>query len=149
MAVLMKIGDLSNAALRRVTDQLAHIQYGGDSRPMKAVDVKGFLPRDGPGEYVTYEGSTTEPGCQETVTWILVNRPIYATEKQLHSLRKLMQGEKKDPRAPLGGNFRPIQAVNGRLVRTNVAVRPARNEVKKVKIRRFIINESLFSGEEK
>ena len=31
-----------------------------------------------------------------------------------------MQGGADDPRAPLGGNFRPVQALNGRSLRTNV-----------------------------
>ena len=33
--------------------------------------------------YITYEGSMTEPGCQETVTWIIMNRPIYVTPQQV------------------------------------------------------------------
>ena len=33
--------------------------------------------------YITYEGSLTEPGCQETVTWIIMNRPIYITPQQV------------------------------------------------------------------
>ena len=37
-----------------------------------------------------------------------------------------MQGEKSDPRAPLGGNFRPTQPQNSRTVRTNVVVGPDR-----------------------
>ena len=31
-----------------------------------------------------------------------------------------MQGGADDPRAPLGGNFRPVQPLNGRSLRTNV-----------------------------
>ena len=37
-----------------------------------------------------------------------------------------MQGNKQDPRAPLGGNFRPTQPLNARNIRTNVMVRPER-----------------------
>ena len=48
---------------------------------------------------------------------------------QFFLLRKLMQGEKSDPRAPLGGNFRPTQPQNSRSVRTNVAVKPGRVSV--------------------
>ena len=33
--------------------------------------------------YITYEGSMTEPGCQETVTWVIMNRPIYVTPQQV------------------------------------------------------------------
>ena len=133
---------------------------------------------------MTYDGSQTEPGCSETVAWIIMNRPIYITHKQvnksdifcqgkyskdhiysrwgegyenrgyftyrqmslidilrrevtnylvimmsmlyfffnqqLYTLRKLNQGDVADPRAPLGGNFRPTQPLNGRTVRTNI-----------------------------
>ena len=33
--------------------------------------------------YVTYDGSLTLPGCQETVTWLLLNKPIYVTERHV------------------------------------------------------------------
>lgn len=33
--------------------------------------------------YMTYEGSTTAPGCHETVTWIVLNKPIYITLQQV------------------------------------------------------------------
>ena len=72
--------------------------------------------------YITYDGSMTEPGCQETVTWIIMNKPIYVTPQQLQVFRKLVQGEEEDPRAPLGGNFRPAQPLNGRSLRTNIFV---------------------------
>ena len=35
--------------------------------------------------FMTYEGSLTEPGCQETVTWMIMNKPIYATPQQVKS----------------------------------------------------------------
>ena len=50
---------------------------------------------------------------------------------QLYTLRKLNQGDAADPRAPLSGNFRPIQALNGRTIRTNIFLAPAEeNEVR-------------------
>jgi len=33
--------------------------------------------------YITYEGSLTQPGCYETVTWIILNRPIIITQEQV------------------------------------------------------------------
>ncbi len=32
---------------------------------------------------LTYRGSLTEPGCSETVDWVILNRPIGITPKQV------------------------------------------------------------------
>ena len=84
---------------------------------------------------ITYEGSLTQPGCQvkakmtklmsnqtvqESVTWIIPNKPIYVQVEHMEQLKSLMQGTADDPRAPLAGNLRPTQPTNGRLVRTNI-----------------------------
>jgi len=33
--------------------------------------------------YMTYEGSTTHPGCWETAVWIVLNKPIYITRREV------------------------------------------------------------------
>ena len=33
--------------------------------------------------YLTYEGSLTIPGCYETVTWIIINKPVFITRQQV------------------------------------------------------------------
>ena len=33
--------------------------------------------------YITYEGSLTQPSCQETVTWIIINKPLRITDHQV------------------------------------------------------------------
>lgn len=37
--------------------------------------------------YITYEGSITIPPCYETSTWILINKPVYVTQMQVHECR--------------------------------------------------------------
>lgn len=39
---------------------------------------------------------------------------------QLHALRRLMQGDVKHPKAPLGNNYRPPQPLHHRPLRTNI-----------------------------
>jgi len=34
-------------------------------------------------DYMTYEGSMTQPGCHETITWIVMNKPVYVTVEQV------------------------------------------------------------------
>ncbi|GFY71080.1 carbonic anhydrase-related protein 10 [Trichonephila inaurata madagascariensis] len=86
--------------------------------PLHHVSVQGLLPST--SHFVTYEGSLTVPACHESVTWLVINRPIYITKQQLYILRKLMQGDERNPKAPLGNNFRPPLPLNRRALRSNI-----------------------------
>lgn len=81
------MGDLSNAELRTLTDQLERIRFGDDEVPVRRLLVQGLLPET--DHYMTYEGSTTAPGCHETVTWIVLNKPIYITKQQVINLSSI------------------------------------------------------------
>lgn len=81
VAVLLQLGDLSNPELRMLTDTLDKIKYGGDEAAVRRLSVRGLLPDT--EHYMTYEGSITSPGCHETVTWIVLNKPIYITKQQV------------------------------------------------------------------
>ncbi|KAH0950918.1 hypothetical protein HN011_002482 [Eciton burchellii] len=90
----------------------------GDTAPVRHLSLKSLLPEtDG---YMTYEGSTTHPGCWETAIWLILNKPIYITARELYALRRLMQGPESTPKAPLGNNSRPLQSLHYRTVRTNI-----------------------------
>ena len=39
--------------------------------------MNGLIPDT--KDYMTYEGSLTQPGCHETVSWIVFNKPLYIT----------------------------------------------------------------------
>uniref|UniRef100_A0A0R3QTG3 Alpha-carbonic anhydrase domain-containing protein n=1 Tax=Brugia timori TaxID=42155 RepID=A0A0R3QTG3_9BILA len=69
-------------------------------------------------DYVTYEGSMTSPGCYETVTWIILNHPIYITRTNWRKLQRTI-AEEKEPQY-VAPNFRPLQHSYGRLIRTNI-----------------------------
>ena len=45
-------------------------------------------------------------GCWETVTWVVMNKPIYISPQDLFGLRLLMQGDEVNPKAPLARNSR-------------------------------------------
>ncbi|KAK6619520.1 hypothetical protein RUM43_012277 [Polyplax serrata] len=77
------LGDLSNPELRILTDQLEKIKYGGDEVEVKRISIKSLLPET--EYYMTYDGSTTMPACHETVTWVILNKPIYITKQQFVS----------------------------------------------------------------
>ena len=53
--------------------------YRGQSHPVNNLNLAEILPDT--DHYMTYEGSTTYPGCWETVTWIVMNKPIYISRQ--------------------------------------------------------------------
>lgn len=122
MDKIFQIGEITNAELRRLTVASQSITYK---------DQKTILPRFHPSElmpkttnYVTYEGSLTYPGCYETVTWIVMNNPIYITKDDLAIWNDLQQTEiKQNNPVFMSPNYRPLKPLNNRLIRTNINIR--------------------------
>lgn len=57
------------------------ICFAGQTQNITHISVQGILPDT--SQFMTYEGSTTMPGCHETVTWIVLNKPIYITKNEV------------------------------------------------------------------
>jgi len=57
----------------------------GNRVHIRHLSVNGLLPST--DDYVTYDGSLTQPGCQETVTWIIINKPIYISSEHVRRAR--------------------------------------------------------------
>lgn len=66
-------------------------------------------------QYITYEGSLTQPPCNENVVWILSNKPIYVSALQMQLLRNIAEHS-----FGLGHNWRPVQNLYQRCIRTNI-----------------------------
>ncbi|CAG5123447.1 unnamed protein product, partial [Candidula unifasciata] len=86
--------------------------------PIKDIPIGHIIPNT--TEYVTYEGSLTYPGCYETVTWILLNKPMWIAPDQLSGLRIIYNSRENEPTLKLEGNIRPVMQLNHRVVRTNI-----------------------------
>ncbi|PRD30283.1 UNVERIFIED_CONTAM: cah-2 [Trichonephila clavipes] len=72
----------------------------GQEVPLHHVSVQGLLPST--SHFVTYEGSLTVPACHESVTWLVINRPIYITKQQPRQiLQYLHEYEHSRRKAPL------------------------------------------------
>uniref|UniRef100_T1JF35 Alpha-carbonic anhydrase domain-containing protein n=1 Tax=Strigamia maritima TaxID=126957 RepID=T1JF35_STRMM len=121
IALLIQVGEIPNQEFRIVTSALNKIIYKGSHTPIKHISIRGLLPDT--DFYMTYEGSTTMPGCYETVTWIIMNKPIYITKQQLYALRRLMQGDREHPKAALANNIRPSMPLHHRVILTNIDFR--------------------------
>lgn len=118
VTLMMKLGNLTNVDLRMLTAHLDRITHKGQSVNITNISIRGLLPDT--SQFMTYEGSTTMPGCHETVTWIILNKPVYISKAQVFSLRRLMQGDERNPKTILANNFRPPQPLYNRSVRTNI-----------------------------
>ena len=88
------------------TQYCLQVKYRGDSARVHQLSLASLLPNT--GDYVTYEvghshhghypshchhqGSTTYPGCWETVTWLVMNKPLYLSKQEMelfHGLRQV------------------------------------------------------------
>jgi len=119
VAIMIQVSDRgSNRGLKPLTSQLKKVIYRGQSHPVSNLNLAEILPDT--EHYMTYEGSTTYPGCWETVTWIVMNKPIYISRPEMYALKQLMQGDKINPKSTLAPNSRPIQEGHNRSVRTNI-----------------------------
>jgi carbonic anhydrase len=69
-----------------------------------SIDPASILPAQ--HGYYEFEGSLTTPPCSEGVRWLVLKQPVTLSQAQLDAFRKLF------PR-----NARPVQPLNGRVVR--------------------------------
>lgn len=113
-------GSKRHEGLGLVASKLQHVKHRGQSTRVHHLSLADILPST--SDYVTYEGSTTFPGCWETTTWIIMNKPIYMSKQELDMFYQLRQGDRVHEKAPLGNNVRPIQPLNSRSLRTNIAL---------------------------
>jgi len=67
-------------------------------------DPVNLLPED--FRYYLYKGSTTVPGCDEGVTWIVMKEPVPISQQQIEEFELIFPD-----------NFRPVQPLEGRIIK--------------------------------
>ena len=103
VAVLLDVG-ADNPFLHKVW---THMPLDANDRvglPDELINLNELLPQD--RRYYQFMGSLTTPPCTEGVLWMVLKQPVSVGPEQLKLFTKLF---------PM--NARPVQAVNGRLVR--------------------------------
>lgn len=121
LAIVTLLGQVSstpNAEFDAVAQHIKLVRYKGDRVHIGHLSVHNLLPVT--EDFITYEGSLTQPGCQETVTWIIINKPIYISYVHLMAMRDVMQGDENNPKVPMENNCRPTMPLHHRPVRTNI-----------------------------
>jgi len=118
IALVVEVGKPTSDELKKLVAAAMNVTF--KSRKTK-ISFQPYALQFVTGHYVTYEGSFTFPGCFETVTWIIMNKPIYISKSDLKTMREIHATEQKtrDPQF-LTDNFRPLKPLNRRLLRTNI-----------------------------
>ncbi|CAG5126882.1 unnamed protein product, partial [Candidula unifasciata] len=101
-----------------ISRQLRWLRFKGSMRQVSQVSLPDILPKT--EEYMTYEGSLTQPGCHESVTWIIMNKPLIVGIDQFTDLRLFFNGKRNLPGVLLEINSRPLMSLNQRVIRTNI-----------------------------
>ncbi|KAK3857642.1 hypothetical protein Pcinc_036115, partial [Petrolisthes cinctipes] len=114
------VGWRPNPVLKIWMDHIHMVPHRGKSTLIPFVPVRELFTSP---LYLTYEGSLTEPPCEETVTWVVLNKPGYITADQLWHLQSLRRGTQGQV-LPVTGNYRPLQPLHSRAIRTNIPPYP-------------------------
>jgi carbonic anhydrase len=96
----------ANPELQRLWDHMP-LDVNDSMRSAEGVTFNpvSMLPVDR-AKYLQYIGSLTTPPCTEGVVWIVLRQPVTASPEQIALFRKMV-----------GMNARPVQPVNGRLIK--------------------------------
>jgi len=103
VAVLMDVGS-NNNFVQKVWTRMPLDTNDRVPLPDEVLDLNELLPTD--QRYFQFMGSLTTPPCTEGVLWMVLKQPVTLGPDQLKLFTRLF---------PM--NARPVQAVNGRLVR--------------------------------
>ncbi|XP_062586643.1 putative carbonic anhydrase-like protein 2, partial [Saccostrea cucullata] len=114
IAVFIEIGLESNDPLELITKRLKNIPMKGNKINI-SFNFNDLIPNT--TEYMTYEGSLTIPGCQESVTWIIYNKPVYLSSDQMKLFQTIPQMRW------IHTNSRSVMPLNQRVIRTNINVK--------------------------
>ncbi|XP_018651904.1 carbonic anhydrase-related [Schistosoma mansoni] len=117
LSIFCQVGNRSSADLEAIFSIADHVQLKGQFKKLHGLLLDAIIPST--VHYMTYQGSLPFPACYETVTWIILNQPVIITETQLKSLRQLRISSFWES-GRMADNYRIIQKINRRSVRTNI-----------------------------
>ncbi|XP_053547005.1 carbonic anhydrase-related protein 10-like, partial [Bombina bombina] len=123
ISFFVNVTDNSNPFLNRMLNRetITRISYRNEAISLQDLSIEELYPET--FGFLTYQGSMTIPPCYETVTWIIIDRPLNITSVQMHSLRLLSQNHQSQIFQSMSDNFRPVQPLFHRGLRGNLDFR--------------------------
>ncbi|XP_052821636.1 putative carbonic anhydrase-like protein 1 isoform X3 [Octopus bimaculoides] len=91
IAIFAMLSEKTGNEFDVIGKEFENIRFKGEKRNISQVLLADIIPKT--DHYMTYEGSLTQPGCQETVTWIILNKPIYVTKIQRKQVNNTTQSK--------------------------------------------------------
>ncbi|KAJ8724645.1 hypothetical protein PYW08_016119 [Mythimna loreyi] len=100
-------------ALEQLTPVVPYIKNSHQNQTESRKYDLGRIVSYEPQSYYTYKGSLTTPLCQEIVTWIVMDKPLFITADQYRLFTNV----------DVGGafNYRSLQPLNNRVVYRSIA----------------------------
>lgn len=72
-----------NAHLEQLLSHIDQLKHRTSMVSIGALNVSALLSDS--DQFVAYEGSLTTPGCYESVHWLILNRPLYISQRNVSS----------------------------------------------------------------
>jgi len=102
VAVMITQGEEPNPAYETLC---THLPGGAEADTPDPLSLIALLPEDHHSHF-NYGGSLTTPPCSENVYWVILEQPVALSQAQLDAFGALYTG-----------NNRPLQDLNGRVIR--------------------------------
>ncbi|KAL4222711.1 hypothetical protein ACF0H5_018752 [Mactra antiquata] len=141
-SILFRLSPFDNPLLEPIVQSLPYVRdpEWHNHVNIPAVPIDQWLPKH-PDMYYRYRGSFTTPTCNEGVIWTVFHNKQFVSHRQLNAFRnvlalrqylrkpvlvrhqsplstfyRVVQAYKVVTKSRLVNNFRPLQALNGRIV---------------------------------
>lgn len=73
-----------NEPLEELLSKLDSIKHRGFSVGIRNFNLSALLPET--NSFIIYEGSLTIPGCDESVNWLVLNKPLYISQSKVSKM---------------------------------------------------------------
>uniref|UniRef100_A0A8C6DZG7 Carbonic anhydrase n=1 Tax=Moschus moschiferus TaxID=68415 RepID=A0A8C6DZG7_MOSMO len=116
IGVFLKLGK-HHQELQKLVNILPSIKHKDTLAEFGSFDPSCLMPTC--PDYWTYSGSLTTPPLSESVTWIIKKQPVEVDHDQLEQFRTLLFTSEGEKEKRMVDNFRPLQPLMNRTVRSS------------------------------